>query len=121
MVNKDRIVPIQKIDYLSMIGTILKLHGTSFTVLGGEDGAFSVEATGAAGNVLCNEPVKSLDFAEGVTSGTVYFCADYAFEGITIDGVAKDIGDIKKDGVTLYTAVLADAAVTVTAITPSLA
>ena len=120
MVNENRIVPIQKIDYLSMIGTILTLHGTSFGVLAGEEGKFTVTATGAAGNKLANEPIKSLDFAEGTTSGTVYFCADFAFEGITIAGVAEDIGEIKKDGVTLYKAVLADSAVTVTAITPSI-
>lgn len=122
MVNENRIVPIQKIDYLSMIGTVLTLIGTSFEVLAtAENGAFTVEASGAAGNLLCNEPAKSIDFAEGVTSGTVYFCADFAFEGISIDGTAEDIGEIKTDGVTLYKAVLADGAVTVTAITPELA
>lgn len=120
MVNENRIVPIQKIDYLSMIGTILTLHGTSFDVLAAEDGAFTVEGTGDAGNILCNEPAKTIDFADGVTAGTVYFCADFAFEGITIAGTAQDVSEIKKDGVTLYKAVLAEGAVTVTAITPEI-
>ena len=120
MINTDRIVPIQKIDYLSMIGTILTLNNTSFGVLDGEDGKFTVTATGAAGNKLANEPVKSLDFAEGCTSGTVYFCCDFCFEGISIAGTAAELDELKKDGVTLYKAVLADTAVTVTAITPSI-
>ena len=44
MINNDRIVPIQKIDFLSMIGTILTLHGTSYAVLAASDveGTFSV-------------------------------------------------------------------------------
>lgn len=117
MVNENRIVPIQKIDYLSMIGTILTLHGTSFDVLAADDGAFVIDSDGTA---LCNEPAKTIDFAEGAAASTAYFCADYAFEGITIDGVAQDVGEIKNDGVTLYKAVLADGAVTVTAITPEI-
>ena len=122
MVNNDRIVPIQKIDLLSMYGTILKLASVSATVLAATDinGDFSVTGTGAAGTFLANQPVKTLDFATGVTSGTVYFVAGYDFEGITVAGVAADVDDIKPDAVTLYTAVLADGSVTVSAVTPSL-
>ena len=44
MVNTDRIVPITKIDYLSMIGTAMKLASTSFSVLAASDveGTFTV-------------------------------------------------------------------------------
>ena len=128
MVNNDRIVPIEKIDYLSMVGTILKLHGTSFTVIAtGLDGLATVSGSGAAGNKLCNAPVKNINFGSGVTSGTAYFVADYDFEGIKVNGSAATIADaslaineVKKDGVTLYTAALSSGEVTITEVTPAL-
>ena len=88
MVNNDRIVPIQKIDLLSMYGTVLKIASVSATVLAANDinGFFSVTGTGAAGTFLANQPVKQLDFAAGVTSGTVYFVAGSRLE-ITKFGV----------------------------------
>lgn len=128
MVNNDRIVPIQKIDFLSMIGTILTLNSTSFSVLAATtvDGAFSVTGSGAAGTFLANQPVQSLDFASGVTGGTVYFVAAYDFDTITVAGAAATIdtdglaiADIEPDGITLYKAVLASGEVTITAVTPS--
>lgn len=130
MVNNDRIVPIQKIDLLSMYGTVLKLASVSATVLAANDinGDFSVTGTGSAGTFLANQPVKSLDFADGVTSGTMYFVAGYDFEGITVAGAAATIDDsglalddVKPDAVTLYTATLGSGKVTIAAITPSLA
>lgn len=130
MVNTDRIVPISKIDLLSMYGTILKLASVSATVLAATDinGDFSVTGTGAAGTFLANQPVKTLDFAAGVRSGTVYFVADYGFQGITVAGLAATIDDsglaledVKPDVVTLYTATLGSGEVTIAAITPSLA
>ena len=130
MVNTDRIVPIQKIDLLSMYGTALKIASVSATVLAATDinGDFSVTGTGAAGTFLANQPVKTLDFASGVTSGTVYFVAGYDFDGITVAGEAATIDDsglalddVKPDSVTLYTATLGSGEVTIAAITPSLA
>lgn len=127
MINNDRIVPIQKIDLLSLIGTVLTLGGTSYTVLQPTDivGDFEVEASGAAGNVLCSQPVKTLDFKSGTTSGTVYFIAGYDFSAITVAGAAATIDDsglalddIQPDGVTLYKAVLGSGEVTLTAVTP---
>ena len=129
MVNNDRIVPIQKIDYLSMIGTILTLNNTSFSVIAPTtiEGAFSVTGTGAAGNKLANQPVQSLDFVSGVTGGTVYFVPAYDFDTITVAGSAATIddaglalADIKPDGITLYKAVLSSGEVTISAVTPSL-
>lgn len=121
MINNDRIVPIVKMDLLSMIGTVLTLVGTTYTVLPatGVEGDFEVEA---AGTYLANQPVKKLNFADGVATATIYFVAGYAFEGITVNGAEATIADgsaeIKPDGVTLYTAALASGAITVTAITP---
>lgn len=129
MVNNDRIVPIQKIDFLSMIGTVLTLNSTSFAVLAASsiEGAFSVTGTGAAGNFLANQPVQTLDFASGVTSGTVYFVPAYDFSAITVAGSAATIddsglalADVQPDGITLYKAVLGSGEVTITAVTPSL-
>lgn len=123
MVNNDRIVSIQKIDLLSMYGTILTIASVSFTVLATSDvlGDFSVTGSGAAGNKLANQPVKTLDFASGVTGATVYFVAAYDYAGMTIAGVATTpTGTVNPDGVTLYKAVLSSGAVTITAVTPAL-
>lgn len=130
MVNDDRIVPIQKIDLLSMYGTILVIANVSFAVIAATDtlGDFSVTGSGAAGNKLANQPVKTLDFASGVTGGTVYFVPAYDFSAITVAGVAATIDDsglalddVQPDGVTLYKAVLSSGEVTITAVTPALA
>lgn len=129
MVNDDRIVPIQKIDFLSMIGTVLKIANVSTTVLAGStEGDFTVTGSGSVGNVLANQPVKSLNYASGVTSATVYFVAAYDFDAIKVNGAAATIADaglaladVKKDGITLYSAALSSGEVTISAITPSLA
>lgn len=127
MINKDRIVPIQKMDLLTMIGTVLALHGTSYAVLAAStiEGAFSVTGSGAAGNKLANQPVQSLDFASGVTSATVYFVAAYDFAGFTVAGAAATIADgsatVDPDGVTVYKAVLGSGEVTITAVSPVIA
>ena len=126
MINNDRIVPIQKIDLLSMIGTILTLQSTSFTVLPATtiNGDFSLTGSGSAGTFLANQPVQTLDFASGVTGATVYFVADFDYSGFTVNGAAatmdSDSVDVMPDGVTLYKAVLASGEVTVTAVTPVL-
>lgn len=127
MINKDRIVPIQKMDLLTMFGTILALHGTEYAVLASTDveGDFSVTGTGAAGNKLANQPVKTLDFASGVTGATVYFVAAYDYAGVSIAGVAatpaEGSAEVANDGATLYKAVLSSGAVTITAVSPVVA
>lgn len=124
MINNDRIVPVQKVDFLSLVGIVLNLHGTSYSVLAASDveGDFDVTGSGAAGNKLAAQPLKSLDFKSGVTSGTVYFVADYAYEGFKVAGSAATIADgsatVKADGITLYKAVLGSGEVTITAVTP---
>lgn len=121
MVNIDRIVPIQKIDRISAIGEAMALAGTSFTVIGAADGEgnFVVSGTGDAGNLLANQPAKTIDFADGVTAAVVYFIADYGFGGFSIAETAVTAtGTVKPDGVTLYKATLAGGAVTVVSVTP---
>ena len=122
MINNDRIVPIQSMDFLSMIGTILAINGTSYTVVASTDvqGTFEITGTGDVGNVLANQPVQTMDFASGVTAGVAYFVPDYNFSGISINGTAVDLSavTIDADGISLYTATLASGAVTVAKITP---
>lgn len=127
MINNDRIVPIQKTDFLTLIGTVLALGGTSYTIGKPSDveGDFSVAGSGSVGNVLCNQPVKSLDIPSGVTACAVYFVAGYDFTAITVAGAAPtfdsdhlDNDDVLADGVTLYKAVLSSGTVTLTAVTP---
>lgn len=127
MINNYRIVPIQKMDLLTMIGTILNIANVSYTALQPTNttGAFSVTGSGAAGTKLCSQPVETLDFASGVTGGTVYFIPAYDFEGITVAGSAAtiddsglDLDDVQPDGVTLYKAVLSSGEVTITAVSP---
>lgn len=122
MINNDRIVPIQSMDFLSMIGTILAINGTSYTAVASTDvqGTFEITGTGDAGNILANQPVRSLDFATGVTAGVVYFVADYDYQGFSVAGtkVTTSGATVQPDGITLYTATLASGAVTVAKITP---
>lgn len=121
MVNKDRIVPIQKIDRLSAIGEILALTSVSYSVLAADTvlGEFTVAE---AGTYLANQPVKKLNFGSGASSGTVYFVADYDYEGFALNGTATVTAGatVKADGVSLYSATLADGTVTIAAITPEL-
>lgn len=127
MINKDRIVPIQKTDYLSLIGTFMTIASVSFGVLNALDveGTFEVTGSGAAGTKLCSEPVKTIDLKSGVTGATVYFVASHDFAGIKVAGATPtfnssylDNDDVLNDGVTLYKAVLDTGTVTLTAVTP---
>ena len=99
------------------------MTNTSYSILKSADvtGTFTVTGSGSAGNFLANQPVKTLDFADGVTSATVYFIPDYAYEGMKIAGVATTpTGTVVADGATLYKAVLSSSSVTITAVTPAI-
>lgn len=127
MINNNRIVPIQKMDLLTMIGTILSIANVSYSPLQSTDvtGDFSVTGSGSAGNFLASQPVATLDFPTAVTGATVYFVPAYDFTAITVAGAAAtidsdglDLEDVQPDGVTLYKAVLASGEVTITAVSP---
>lgn len=127
MINTDRIVPVQKIDLLSLYGTMLTIASVSYSILNPTDtlGDFSVTGTGAAGTFVASQPVQTLDFPSGVTGGTVYFVPGYDFSGITVAGAAATFDsdylendDVSPDGVTLYKAVLSSGEVALTAVTP---
>lgn len=114
MINNDRIVPVVKIDLISLYGLILKVGSVSVTALDATtvDGQFT-QATNNA-TVLCSEPVKSFDFAETATAGTVYFVPALDYAGFTTAGAAATTAgvDVVADGVTLYSATLSSGTVT---------
>ena len=93
MINTNRIVPVQKTDFLTLIGTVLTIANVSYTALEATtiEGAFSVTGSGSAGTFLANQPVQSLDFPSGVTGATVYFVPAFDFTGITVAGAAVGI------------------------------
>lgn len=117
MINNNRIVPIEKVDLLSMYGLILlqNSNNSSMTALQAStiDGDFVIASTGIK---LAAQPVKSANFT--AASGTLYFVADYAYEGFSINGVAEEAADgsddVAADGYTLYKAVLSSGDITIT-------
>lgn len=116
MVNKDRIVPITSMDFLSMIGTVMTLAGTSYTLVSSADveGSFTV----STGNSLLNQPAKKVTFSGA--SATVYFVCDYAGVEFKKTGTTLTIsGEAVADGITLNKAVLSSGTVTITQVTPS--
>lgn len=113
MINTDRIVPVTVTDLLTLYGNVLKIAGKTINAVQAVNiGVFEVED--ATTELIAAEPVVTLDFADGVSSATVYFIADYNYSGFTIDGAAATVtGTVEADGKTLYKAVLATGAVTV--------
>lgn len=114
MINNDRIVPVTRIDLLSLYGLIIKARGTSVNAINSNDvdGNFTQTANGTT---FASQPVKSFDFGSSVTSATVYFVPAYDFKGFTKNGAAiTETGAVDKDSATLYVATLASGAVTYT-------
>ena len=116
MINSKRIVSVTATDLITLYGTIMKLASTSVTAVQASDvGVFTATGTGDIGNVIAAEPVKSFNFASGVTAAVVYFVAAYDFAGFSINGVAEELAgaDVVADGVTLYTATLSSGDITI--------
>lgn len=127
MVSNDRIVPIVKIDRISLFGEMLAVANvsTALVAAANAEGDFSVTGTGSAGNKLLAEPAKSIELANAITGVTVYFVAGKQFKGITKNGSAVTLAsaslayaDLACDGVTMYKAVLSSGEVTISAVTP---
>ena len=117
MINTNRIVPIVKLDLISMYGLILKQASANATLAkvssGTVDGQFAI--TAAATPLIADEPVKSVDFASGVSTATLYFVPAHDYVGFSINGAAvTPTGDVEADGCTLYKAVLGSGAITIT-------
>ena len=114
MINNDRIVPVTVTDLLTLYGNILTIAGTTIdSVQATNPGIFEVED--ATNTLIAADPVAKMDFAEDVTAATVYFIPAYNYAGFSLNGVAvATAGDtVDPDGRTLYTATLADSAVTI--------
>ena len=114
MINEKRIVPVTKVDLLTLYGNIMKLAGTTVSdVQASEPGVFVVAS--GSGNKIAAEPVKSFDFASGVSSMTVYFVPAFDYEGFKVQGTAVTTlgATVAADGATLYTATLSSGDVTI--------
>lgn len=117
MINANRVVPVEKIDLITLYGTILKCSNVTLTVAEAEDAAGNFELAEApqSGSVIANEPVSTFDFAEGISAATVYFVPAYDYAGFTVDGAAiTNSGDVDADGCSLYLATLSGGTVTIT-------
>ena len=115
MINNDRIVPVTKIDLITLYGNIMVLAGTSVSKCDAinAEGDFVLET--GSGNLIASEPVKSFDFGADVSAAVVYFIPTYDYVGFSIDGTAVEVEgvDVNPNGVDLYTATLSDSTVTI--------
>lgn len=121
MINSDRIVPVSAIDLITLYGLILKqdtTNNSSLAALNALDVEGDFKVTSGSAPLLANQPAKSIDIdatASSVTAATIYFVPAYDYKGFTIDGSAiTPTGTVDADGRTLYKAVLATGAVTIT-------
>ena len=113
MVNTDRIVPVEKIDLISLYGLILKQDSANSSMDALQASTIDGDFSCGTGIHLAAQPVKTCDFSGA--SGTLYFVPDYAYAGFTKAGAAVTVsGDVVADGVTLYKAVLSSGTVTIT-------
>lgn len=121
MINNDRIVSVTATDLLTLYGLILLQDSNNSSLeklSAAEVGEFQITANSKL--YIADEPVKSIDIdatASSVTATSVYFVPAYDYAGFTIDGAAvTPTGDVVADGRTLYKAVLATGAITITKI-----
>ena len=114
MINTQKIVPIQRTDLLTLLGTVLNIANISAEKLTGVNGKYEVKTNSKV--YIADAPVKSLDIdatASSVTATTVYFVAAYDFAGVTKDGTAVTSTAVVPDASTLCKAVLDSGTVTV--------
>ena len=116
MINTNRIVPVEKIDLISLYGLILLQASAN-------SGMTVLQASDIAGDFACgtgihiaDQPVKTCNFTGA--SGTLYFVPAFDYVGFTVSGAAATIADndveVAPDGHTLYKAVLSSGTVTIT-------
>ena len=113
MINTNRIVPIQKIDLISLYGLILLQNSNNSALVKIEsetiEGDFFIETNNA---VLIDATASS------VSAATIYFVPAFNYVGFTVDGapatVAANGVNVKPDGHTLYKAVFGSGTVTIT-------
>lgn len=122
MINSDRIVPVTKTDLISLYSVILaQASGNSgLAKLVSSDIAGDYQIKTNNGVLIADQPVVSCDIdatTSSVSACTLFFMADPAFTGFTIDGVVEEAAegsvDVVADG-SLYKAVLASGDITIT-------
>lgn len=114
MINNSRIAPVTRADLLTIYGTCAKLAGTSITAVSASaPGEFAL--TSGSGNVIADEPIKSIDLGASVTAIVVYFIPAFDYEGFSLAGtkVSTAGATVVADGATLYTATLSGGTVTI--------
>lgn len=122
MINKDRIVPVQATDLLSLYSVVLKMDSNNATLAKLDaldvDGNFQV--TSGSAPIICSQPVKTIDIdatASSISAATIYFVPAYDYVGFKIDGVAVEAsGDVEADGASLYVATLSTGSITISKI-----
>lgn len=116
MINENRIVPIQVVDLLSMYGLILLQDSNNSSMAALQPDTIDGQFSCGTGVKLASQPVKQCNFTG--SSGTLYFVADYAYEGFTKSGAAVTMAGatVVPDGKTLYKAVLSSNTVTISKI-----
>lgn len=122
MINKDRVVPVQATDLLSLYSVILKMDSNNATLakLDALDVDGNFEVTSGSAPLIATQPVETINIdatASSVSSATIYFVPAYDYEGFLIDGVkVTPTGTVESDGCGLYKAVLSSGAITITRI-----
>lgn len=122
MINTDRIVSVTATDLISLYSVILLMDSDNSALVAldaDEIGTFTIDTDSVV--ALADEPVVACDIdatASSVSGATLYFVPAYDYEGFTVDGTAVETSgdDVDADGNTLYKAVFADSAVTISKI-----
>ena len=117
MINKDRIVPVMKADLISLYYLMVKALNPGSTINIARSSTVEGDFTVASGMVVCDQPAKTIDVADGASA---YFVPALDFEGFTVSGTATEYtGTIDPNGADLYFVVNEHGALTVTMITPA--
>ena len=120
MINANKIIPVTKSDLLSILANACLMCGKTVTAIAASaPGVFAISSNPSTDVAVCNEPVKVFDFASGSSAATVYFVADYAYEGFKVAGTAvtptEGSAEVDANSATLYKATLSSGAVTIAA------
>lgn len=118
MINANKIIPVTKSDLLSILANAALLAAKTVTALTATaPGVFAISSNPTTDVTICNEPVKSFDFASGSSAAVVYFIADYGYEGFKVAGTAVTTSgaDVDPESATLYKATLSGGAVAIAA------
>jgi len=120
MINANKIIPVTKSDLLSILANACLMCGKTVTAIAASaPGVFAISSNPATDVAVCNEPVKVFDFASGSSAATVYFVADYEYQGFKVAGTAvtptEGSAAVDANSATLYKATLSSGSVTIAA------